>query len=531
MAAAIKSLTKKNTFYDSLTLMRVSKRASELKDVTEAVAVMASDVNKGLLAAVGLQTDEVEHASANDLVISVSAKTNAAAESAIEAIEKMLVEVRSPKATKELPKTIESALEQLPDANLAVISVPGSFAKLEAKKALERGLNVFLFSDGVTLEDELELKKIARNKDLLMMGPGCGTAIINGVALGFANVVQRGQVGIIGAAGTGIQQVATLIHQRGSGISQAIGTGGRDLSDDIGGITMLKGIEMLEKDSETQVIVLISKPPGPETEKVILKRSFTKPVIVCFIGGGGGEGLSNFNGPNVVPSETLEEAAMNAVSLVKNEKPKKVAFSRPIDEILNIAKGEWVKLNPQQKYVRGLYSGGTICSESFVILSKLLLNVYSNVTKSKFKLTDVKNSKEHTCLDMGEEEFTASRAHPMIDPLLRQQRLINEAKDPECAVILLDVVLGYGSHIDPAGELAKTIKEAKSISEKENRYLSVVASVIGTDNDPQGLENQVDKLKNVGVVVMPSNSQAARMAALIATRGEIAQQFQRDDVS
>ena len=520
----VKSLIKKNTFYDSLTLMRVSKSASELEDVVQAAAVMASDINKEILADIGLLTDQVKDANANDLVISISTKTNSAAESAIEAIEKMLVEVKSPKSTKATVRTLESALERLPDANLAMISVPGPFAKLEAKKALERGLNVLLFSDGVSLEDELELKKIARNKDLLMMGPGCGTAIINGVGLGFANAVQKGPIGIVGAAGTGIQQVTTLIDQVGSGISQAIGTGGRDLSDDIGGIMMLKGIEILENDMDTKVIILISKPPGPETEKAILKTSWTKPIVVCFIGG---KSITPRD-RTVVPVETLEEASMTAVALLRNKNSKKVTLSLPSDEILNIANREWVKINPQQKYVRGLYSGGTLCSESFVILSKLLVNVYSNVTKSEFKLTDVKNSKEHTCLDMGEEEFTASRAHPMIDPLLRQQRLINEAKDPECAVILLDVVLGYGSHMDPAGELSKSIKEAKSMCEKQGRYLSVVASVIGTDKDPQGLRNQVDKLVDAGVVVMASNVQAARMAALIATRGKVAQEFWRD---
>jgi FdrA protein len=287
---------------------------------------------------------------------------------------------------------------------------------------------------------------------------------------------------------------------------------------------MLKGIEMLEKDGETKVIVLISKPPGPKTEKAILKTSCTKPVVVCFIGGES----PNLEDSTVVPTETLEEAAITAVALVRNERPKKVIFSRPSEEILNVAKEEWVKLKPLQKYVRGLYSGGTVCSESFLILSKLLVNVYSNVTNSEFRLRNVKTSKENTCVDMGEEEFTASRAHPMIDLLLRQQRLVHEARDPECAVILLDIVLGYGSHIDPAGELAKSIKEAKSLCEKEDRHLSVVASVIGTDKDPQGLKNQVDKLVNVGVVVMPSNAQAVRMAALIATRGGVTRELWRD---
>ena len=520
---AVKSLVKKNTFYDSLTLMRISKKAAfEIKDVSQAVAVMASDVNKDMLESVGLLTDEIKDAGPNDLVISIEIENVTDADSAIETIEKMFVEARSSKTTETLPRNIESAYEQLSDANMVVISVPGEYATLETKKALDIGLNVLLFSDNVSIEDELELKKIARDKDLLMMGPGCGTSIINGAALGFANVVERGPIGGIAAAGTGVQEVTTLIHQDGSGISHAIGTGGRYLYDDIGGIMMSKGVQMLEKDTETKVIVLISKPPGPKTQKTILETNFSKPVVVCFMGGD----LSDLKDTNVLPTETLEDAAMAAVALVKNEVPKTVIFSNS-NEVLDIAKQEWSKLKAEQKYVRGLYSGGTVCSECFIILSKFL-NVYSNTTKSEFKLPDIKNSKEHTCLDMGEEEFTQGRAHPMIDPLFRQQRLIQEAKDSECAVILLDVVIGYGSHDDPAGELAKSIQEAKSFCEKEGRYLSVVASVLGTDKDPQGLKDQMDKLINAGVVVMESNAQAVRIAALIATRGDVLKEFQGD---
>ena len=220
-----------------------------------------------------------------------------------------------------------------------------------------------------------------------MMGPGCGTSIINGAALGFANVVERGPIGVIAAAGTGVQEVTTLIHQAGSGISHAIGTGGRDLYDDIGGIMMSKGVQMLEKDTETKVIVLISKPPGPKTQKTILETNFSKPVVVCFMGGD----LSDLKDTNVLPTETLEDAAMAAVALVKNEVPKTVIFSNS-NEVLDIAKQEWSKLKAEQKYVRGLYSGGTVCSECIIILSKFL-NVYSNTTKSEFKLPDIKNSK------------------------------------------------------------------------------------------------------------------------------------------
>lgn len=510
------SIVRQNTFYDSLKLMRITKKASELSGVSKVAVVMGSDTNKGILTEIGLLTDGCKYASANDLIISLSAETQAAATAAIGTIETMLVNIDAAKNMKVLPKSIETAFEQVPNASMAMISVPGPYAAKEARKALDLGLNVFLFSDGVSLKDELLLKETAKRKNLLMMGPGCGTAIIDGVALGFANAVNRGPIGIVGAAGTGIQQVTTLIHQMGSGISQAIGTGGRDLSDDIGGIMMQKGIEMLEKDEQTKIIVLISKPPGKSAEQAILKTSVSKPIVVCFIGG-----TNTVIGNNAsVQVKTLEEAATTAVELAKNEIPKQSRISQNIDNFIDIAEKEWVRLKSHQLYVRGLFSGGTLCSESMIILSKLLGDVYSNTTKSEFRLENAKNSKQNTCLDMGEEEFTSSRPHPMIDPFLRKQRLIQEAKDPETAVILVDVVLGYGSHIDPAGELADAISSAKSQCEKEGRYISVVASVIGTDGDPQILKKQVDKLVGVGVVVMESNAQAAMMAALIASRGD-----------
>ncbi|MGH9987568.1 MAG: acyl-CoA synthetase FdrA, partial [Nitrososphaeraceae archaeon] len=332
-----KTLIKNNTFYDSLTLMRISKNASELKEIIQAVTVMGSEINKRMLDDVGLLTDNIKHATTNDVIISVSGKTNSAVESALEAIEKMLVDVNPPRITESVPRTIEAALERLPDANLALISVPGPFAKLEAEKALKRGLNVMLFSDGVSIADELELKKEAEKKDLLMMGPGCGTAIINGIGLGFANVVQKGQVGIVGAAGTGIQQVTTLIHQKGYGISNAIGTGGRDLSNDIGGIMMHKGIKILENDNDTKVIVLISKSPDPKIERTILEKSYSKPVIFCFIGGEAPESSRTINAPIIVTVHTLEEAAIAAIALVKKEKWSKIIFSRPMEEVMTIA--------------------------------------------------------------------------------------------------------------------------------------------------------------------------------------------------
>lgn len=396
--------------------------------------------------------------------------------------------------------------------------MPGQFAALETKKALERNLNVFLFSDNVTMDDEIELKNLAIEKGLLLMGPDAGTAIINGVGLGFANIVNKGPIGIVGASGTGIQEVTSIIS-RDSGISQAIGTGGRDLQERVGGLMMIEGIKALEDDEQTKVIVVIAKSPNPRVQCKVLEviRNCKKPVVVDFIGGD----ASAIESAGAVPAVTLEDAASKAIALVKGQRQKEIAFTAPTNQIISTAKAEYEKLAPSQKYLRGLFSGGTFCNEAILIMTKSLDKIYSNMSaKLELNLEDPHISKEHTCVDMGADEFTVGRPHPMIDLSFRKLRLLKEARDPETAVILLDVVLGLGSHQDPAGGLAPTISEAKSMVRNAGRYLSVVASVCGTIRDPQNLEVQKKKLEEVGVIVMPSNAQAAKMAALITSRGQ-----------
>jgi len=416
-------------------------------------------------------------------------------------------------------KTLNSAIDAEPESNLVLISVPGEFATREAERALRAGKHVMIFSDGVPLEDEVRLKRLGREKGLLVMGPDCGTAIIKGVGLGFANVVKRGPVGMVAASGTGAQEVTSLISA-GPGISHAIGTGGRDLSSEVGGITMLMGLRALAADSETETIVLISKPPSPEVAKSVLKAASEsgKPTVVNFLGGDS----KIIEGAGLTPAITLEDAAAKAIALQQRGEPRSVLFSADSDEIKRTAEREYKKIQPHQRYIRGIYSGGTFCSEAMLIERDLVGDVYSNVPlKSELELEDSNKSKEHTFVDMGEDEFTVEigKPHPMIYHDLRQKRILDEASDSETAVILLDVVLGYGAHEDPAGALAPTLREAKKIAESEGRYLAVVASVCGTPQDPQNLTAQEKKLKDVGVVVMPSDAQAARMAALIATRG------------
>lgn len=518
-----KSSVYKGEYRDSIFLMRISQQLGSLDGVRQAAAMMATDANKELLRDAGTLTDEVARAGPNDLAIVVDAVSPERAEEVISKAREMMAE-----ATRELAeraevvyKTLDSAAEARLDSNLVLISVPGAFAAREAERALELGKHVMIFSDGVSLEDEVRLKHLGRKGGLLVMGPDCGTSIINGIGLGFANVVKRGPIGIVAASGTGAQEVSSLISA-GPGISHVIGTGGRDLHDEVGGITMLMGLRYLADDTETQAIVLVSKPPSPTVAKGILDaaRQVGKPMVVCFLGGD----PKIIEGAGLIPAITLEDASTKAIALQRGEKPKSTIFSTSFDEVKKMAEGEYERFKPEQRYIRGIYSGGTFCSEAMLVVRDLVGDVYSNVPlKPELKLEDSNKSRGHAFVDMGEDEFTAEigKPHPMIYHELRQKRILAEAPDPETAVILLDVVLGYGAHEDPGGALAPTIMQAKKIAKEDGRYLSVVASVCGTPQDPQNLTSQEEKLRAAGVVVMPSNAQAARMASLIATRGKV----------
>ncbi len=531
MSNVVRNFILGNRYFDSLKLMRISTKAAELKGVDKVSVVMATDLNKEILKEVGLFTGDLEGAKPDDLVIAVSLNYESYLDSVIDFINTELDKAASQtqKTGQITPRTLESALSMLPEANLALISVPGNYAKREARKALEHGLHVLLFSNNVSIEGELELKTLAKSKGLLVMGPGCGTAIINNVPLAFANVVKKGPVGIVAASGTGIQEVSSLLSNAGSGISHAIGTGGRDLSDEIGGITMMQGIEILEKDGQTEVILLISKPPGPQTAKRLAKfvTQCKKSFVVDFIGIS--ESRQNLD-THWMSALTLEDAARAAIALVEKKEIRHPLFTETPNKVLSMAEGEWQKFSSEQQYVRGLYSGGTVCSEATLILSELISPLYSNVPpRPELKLLDTQTSKGNVCLDLGDEEFTVGRAHPMIDPLLRQNRLIQEAQDPTTAVILLDIVLGFGSHPDPGGALVPSIREAKTICAGKGGYLSVMASIIGTHEDPQSYQDQREKLIQAGALIMPSNAQAARLAALIASRGRLANTFFKGD--
>ena len=419
------------------------------------------------------------------------------------------------------PKTIRGALSTNPAANVAVISVAGRYATDEAWEALSHGLHVLLFSDNVSLEDEIALKTYAREHGLLLMGPGAGTTILNNVALGFANVLPRGPVGIVSAAGTGLQEVSTLLARRGVGISQGLGTGGRDLKKEVGGIMMLEALKALQQDEVTSVLVLISKPPAEEVVQLILDQvaASDKPTVICFLGGDASQSALTKT-PNVIPTRTLYECALLAAKQVWPE----IGDVKAVLEVENTnlteqAKSLRAKLSPNQRYLRGLFSGGTLCYEAQVIWKEMLERlVYSNAPlPGGPALPDSTKSCEHTAVDLGEEEFTVGRPHPMIDNDLRIRRLLQEARDPEVAVILLDVVLGYGAHPDPASELGKAAEEAQRFAHGEGRELLIAASVTGTEDDPQSLSQTTSALKRAGVVVCDSNSAAARLTALLVS--------------
>lgn len=512
-----KILTKKNEYRDSVFLMVINERARSLPGIEEIAVMMGTNNNKDIMRNVGFSGSEIDSATANDMVICIRGQNEEMLEKALAQIEEMLTKKPPREELEDVYKTLESAIRERPETNLAIISVPGQFAAREARKALNQGLNVLLFSDNVPLEEEINLKKLASQLDRIVMGPDCGTAIINHVPLGFANAVTPGAIGVVAAAGTGLQEVVSLIDREGEGISQAIGTGGRDLSDEVGGLSMLKGIKILEENQETEVIVLISKPPGPSTMKRVLDRvsQCPKKVIMNFFGGDPELVVSS----GAIAAQTLEGAAFLAVDTIRGEPYQHKNFSIPEMDLIKMLEEETEGMGSKQKFIRGLYSGGTLCDEAMLIISDSVGEVYSNIPlKPEFRLANLSKGQKHSCIDLGDDYFTRGSPHPMISPETRNSYIMSEAEDPEVAVLLLDIVLGYGAHMDMAGALSGSIEAAKSKVEKKGGYLAVVASVCGTVKDPQDFVSQVKKLEEVGAIVMPSNAQAARCAAMISTK-------------
>ena len=485
----IASDVRRGRWADSAKLLAAARAAEATDGVEQAACFMATPANLAEAAELGLMHHAMDGTGPDDLVIVVRGD---GADEGLRAAAAVL-DAR-PSGGGAGPVDVAPRNLAKVTADIALISVPGEYAALASHKALSAGMDVMLFSDGVSIEDEVVLKRRARELGRLVMGPGCGTAIVDGVGLAFANVVRRGPVGVVAAAGTGAQEVTVLLDRFGTGVSACYGTGGRDLSEEVGAITMLDAIDRLVADPDTEVILCVSKPPAPSVAEQVLAALATtpKPAAVCFVG------ASGLDAPEGVSlAATLEDAAVAAARLVGAA--AETAASPAVD---------WV----QPGLVRGLYSGGTLCSEAAAILADRLPRVESNAAAGRaVKLAPGEAPTSHACLDLGEEEYTRGRPHPMIDPLARAELLAEVATDPDISVILLDVVLGYGSHADPAAALLPAIGDALA---RSNR-LAVVAHVCGTESDPQVLSRQEAALAETGVRLAPTNAYAARLAAAL----------------
>ena len=484
--SVIRNEVRRATYLDSIVLMRMSREIAALAGVEEAGLIMGTPANKEILREAGILGPEGEQAEAGDLILALRAAGAAAADAALTEARRLLdrPSTLGAAAAADAPRTLRAALRELPEANLALISVPGHFAVAEARKALELGLHAMIFSDNVPLADEVALKRDARERGLMVMGPDCGTAIIAGVPLAFANVVPRGDIGVIGASGTGIQEISCLIARAGRGVSHAIGTGGRDLRAEVGAITTLMAIDALEPDVATKHVVLVSKPPAAEVARLVLDRiaRSAKPFTVCFIGAADLALPANARG-----AATLKAAA-------------ELALGRPLP-------GRPASLPPLRArgpYVRGLFAGGTLCSEAQVVFAAAGVPVSSNVpVPGAIALSGAPAG--HAMIDLGDDQFTRGRPHPMIEPTVRDAPLAAALAGPNVGVVLLDVVLGYGAHPDPAGHLAQALRGRRD-------GVLIVASVTGTDADPQPRREQVRKLEAAHVIVADSNADAAALA-------------------
>jgi FdrA protein len=487
--SVIRNEVRRATYLDSIVLMRMSREVAALSGVEQAGLIMGTPANKEILREAGILGPAGEQAESGDLILALRARDAAAAEAALVEARRLLdrPSALGAAAVADAPRSLRAAFRELPDANLALISVPGEFAAAEGRKALDLGLHAMIFSNNVPLADEAALKREARARNLMVMGPDCGTAIIAGVPLAFANVVPRGDIGIIGASGTGIQEISCLIARAGRGVSHAIGTGGRDLKAEVGAITTLMAIDALEADAGTKHIVLVSKPPAAEVARRVLDRiaESAKPFTVCFIG------ASNLALPrNARAAATLKAAA-------------ELALGRPLAD-----RAVPRPLRARGPYVRGLFAGGTLCSEAQVVFAAAGVPVSSNVpVPGAAALNGAPTG--HALIDLGDDEYTRGRPHPMIEPAVRDAPLAAALADPNVSVVLLDVVLGYGAHPDPAGHLAQAVAGRRD-------GVAIVASVIGTDADPQPRREQVEKLEAAGVVVADSNADAAALALAVS---------------
>ena len=495
----LKTVVKKGSYQDSVVLMLLTNELSSLEGVNKIQVMMATPANKDIFKSSGLDTEELMEASANDMVVVADVAEESVVEAVMEKIEEFLKKQATASEGKKGTESVKSwdkALKKMPEANLAVISIPGAYAALEADRALDEGLNVFMFSDNVSIEDEKALKEKAHKKGLALMGPDCGTGIIQGVPIAFTNKVTPGSIGIIGASGTGIQEVTTIIDRLGEGVTNAIGIGGRDLNAKIGGITMMDMIDAMEDDDTVKVLLIVSKPPAKEVRDRISARlsNFSKPVVTLFVGE-----KPDYHEEGFYHAYTLDEAARLAVSLVRGTEVPEAS--------VDVDTSEFYKAE-DNKTIKAYYSGGTLANEAAMLIKDAM--------NCKVPPEDIEGYMlqldDNVVVDLGDDAYTQGKPHPMIDPAKRIECMQEAVDDPSTGVVLLDIMLGYGSHEDMAGSLIPTIKELQAKADAQGRKVFFVATVCGTRSDYQGYDQAVNKLKDAGVIVCENNKLACRTA-------------------
>ena len=510
-------VVRKNRYYDSVFLMGVNKRLSQLVGVRQTAVLMGSENNKRLLADIGIGGGEIEAAQPSDLIVAVIADSPEIVQQVLEhGLAQALTALEAGAPASKL-HTLAEGLQALPAANMAVLTIPGEHVYREARNALESNLNLFIFSSNVPLEEERKLKELARGRGLLVMGPDCGTSILNGVGLGFANAVRPGKIGAIGPSGTGLQEFTCQIHHAGLGISHAIGTGSHDLSDEIGGVTTFTALEALEADPATQVIAIIAKPPrGGMADGLITRLEMcSKPVVACLLG----TSLEQAGSTGKIHwARTIDAAVQRVVGISGG--PPALSGGLLSAEERSLAKRLRSAQTPGQQYLRGVFAGGTFCYQSQQILREEGVTTYSNAPlDEEHRLPDPLRSREHTLVDMGDEVFTLGRPHPMIDSSLRGKRVLAEFSDPSVAVLLLDFILGYNAAMDPVGEILESILDGRKRRPGGAGDVAVVASICGTDQDPQDLALQSRMLREAGVHVFTSNARAASFCSELLRPG------------
>jgi FdrA protein len=487
------------TYRDSVTLMRASQAVASREGVSAAIVAMATPLNLELYERLGFAPGAVAKATPNDLLVAVQAEDEAALAAALAEVEAQLTAVAAPEAgtfgAPPPPRTVASALRG--GGTLALVSVPGQHAFVEAMDAIASGASVMLFSDNVPVDQEILLKDEAARRGVLVMGPDAGTAAVGGLGLGFANALRPGPVGIVAASGTGAQQVSCLLDAAGVGITAILGVGGRDLSAAVAGRSTLAALELLDAHQGTELMIILSKPPHPAVADRLRARAaeLRTPALVAFVGRGQAD---------------LTAVAQDALAALGAEPVQPPEWPAPYRRV------------PRPGFLRGLFSGGTLCDEAMVIASDRLGPIASNIPlEPESALGDDLRSPGHLMIDFGDDRLTLGRPHPMIDHSLRIERIATEAADPECAVLLVDVVLGYGAHPDPAHSLGPAISRARERATADGRDLAVVVSLIGSGGDPQGREATARALAAAGASVHLSNAAAARTAvALIAGAGQ-----------